>query len=224
MALPELTQPDGTPAFLADGHAIELVDQYADTGVVTGHDIRRRVYTTTPRLVSVGLQLTAAQMLAWHQWYEGPLQAGALWFSAQVANQGPGLLWWKARFAESYTAEAGEGGASFRVSARLLLVGDGTTTAPYVPAMQASAQIALSGSAALTVPADLAAAVSIALLPAVFLNAAVTVALTSIQDGASPSAVDFEKRWIWMRYPYAAGRTADVTDSSEFDQRSWMGI
>ena len=43
-------------------------------------------------------------------------------------------------------------------------------------------------------------------------------------DGAPPSAVDFEKRWLWMRYPYAAGRTSDVTDASEFDQRSWMGI
>ena len=224
MALPELTQPDGTPAFLADGHAIELVDQYADTGVATGHDIRRRVYTTTPRLVSVGLQLTAAQMLAWHQWFEGPLQAGAQWFSAQLANQGPGLLWWKARFAEHYTAEAGEAAASFRVAARLLVVGDGSAIGPYVPAMQASVQIALSGSAALTVPADLAAAVTVALQSAVFLNAAVTVALTSTQDGATPSAVDFDKRWSWMRYPYAHGRTSDVTDVSELDQRSWMGI
>ena len=47
---------------------------------------------------------------------------------------------------------------------------------------------------------------------------------SSIQNGAGPSAVDFEKRWLWMRYPYSAGRTADVTDVSEFDQRSWMGF
>ena len=224
MALPELTLPPGFPAFRANGHAIELTPMYADSPMRTGHDRKRRVYTTVPRIVSVGLLLSAEHTRAFHEWYEGSLQAGTMEFSAQVANQGPGLLWWRARFLETYTADAIPGNGYFDITAKLLLVGEGTTTAPYVPAMQASAQIALSGSAALTVPADLAAAVSIALQSAVFLNAAVTVMLTSIQDGATPSAVDFEKRWMWMRYPYAAGRTADVTDSSEFDQRSWMGI
>lgn len=224
MALPELTQPDGTPDFLAEGHAIELVPVYADIPAQTGHDRRQRVYTTAPRMLDVGLQMTAAQMLAWANWCEGPLRAGAEWFSAPVANQGPGLLWWKARFIGSYTADSGDGGASFRVSARLLLVGDGTATPPYVPQMRASVQIALTGAVVLTVPASLQASVSIALRSAVFLRASVVIALSSIKDGAEPSAVDFEKRWIWMRYPYAAGHTADVTDASEFDQRSWMGI
>ena len=107
MALPELLLPDGTPAFLADGHSIELTPMYADVPTRTGHDRRRRVYTVVPRVVSVGLQLTAAQMLAFHAWYEGALQAGAQRFSAQLANQGPGLLWWSARFAEPYSADAG---------------------------------------------------------------------------------------------------------------------
>lgn len=224
MALPELTQPDGTPAFLAEGHTIELVPTYADVPVVTGHSRRRRVYTTTPRMVAVGLQLTAAQMLAWHLWFEGPLRAGTEWFSAQVANQGPGLLWWKARFLETYAAEAGEGGASFKVSARLLLVGDGTATPPYVPQMQAAAQIALTGSVVLSVPLALQASMAIALQSTLLLRASVSIPFSSVKDGAAASAVDFEKRWIWMRYPYAPGRSADVTDASEFDQRSWMGV
>lgn len=224
MALPELTLPDGTPAFLADGHAIELMPMYADVGMRTGHDRRRRVYTVVPRTVSVGLQLTAAQMAALHDWFEGPLQAGAMQFSAQVANQGPGLLWWNARFVEPYTADAGDAGASFRVQARLLLVGDGSVTGPYVPAMQAAVQIALSGAVVLTVPVALAAGVTVALLPATPLRAAVSIALLSQLDGAPPSAADFDKRWLWMRYPYAAGRTSDVADVSEFDQRSWMGF
>ena len=224
MALPELLLPDGTPAFLADGHGIDLSPLYADVSMHTGHDRRRRVYTVVPRVVSVGLQLTAAQMLALHNWFEGPLQAGAQWFSAQVANQGTGLLWWKARFAEPYTADAGEGGASFRVTARLLLVGDGSVTAPYTPLMQAAVLVALSGSATLTAPINLAADTLIALLNNNPISAATLIALVSLVDGALPSAVDFDKRWVWMRLPYSTGRSADVADISEFDQRSWMGL
>ena len=180
MALPELTLPDGTPAFQADGHAIELTPMYADVAMRTGHDRRRRVFTTTPRTVSVGLQMTAAQMLAFHNWFEGPLQAGVQWFAAQVANQGPGLLWWRARFVEPYTADAGEAGASFRVSAQLLLTGDGSVTGPYSPNLQASAFVALTGSAVLTAPVNLAAAAIVALLPASYIGAASVIALISV--------------------------------------------
>ena len=179
MALPELTLPDGTPAFLADGHGIELMPLYADVAMRTGHDRRRRVYTTVPRIVSVGLQMTAAQMLAFHNWFEGPLQAGAQVFSAQVANQGPGLLWWRARFVEPYTADAGEAGASFKVSARLLLTGDGSVAGPYTPFLQASALVPLTGSAVLTAPFDLAASSVVALLPATYIGAATVVALVT---------------------------------------------
>lgn len=224
MALPELLLPDGTPAFLADGHNIELTPMYADVPTRTGHGRRRRVFTVVPRIVSVGLQLTAAQMLAFHAWFEGPLQAGAQSFSAQVANQGPGLLWWQARFVEPYTADAGDAGAWFRVRARLLLVGSGTATAPYTPAMNAATVIALVGSAVMTAPINLAADSTVAMLLLSTIAADTTVAMISIIDGALPSAVDFDKRWIWMRYPYNAGRTADVADVSEYDQRSWIGF
>lgn len=221
--LPELTLPAGTPAFLADTHSIELTPMYADVQMRTGHDRRRRVYTTVPRVVTVALQLTADQMLAFHTWFEGPLQAGVQWFSAQMANQGPGLLWWKARFFEPYTADASDGGW-FKVSAKLLLVCDGSTTGPYTPNMTAGAVVALSGTATLTAPAYLTADATIALLPTSYMSAAAVIALITPQVGSVPSSVDFEKRWIWMRYPYAVGRTADVTDASEFDQRSWFGL
>ena len=177
MALPELTLPDGTPAWLAEPHGVELVPQYADVAMRTGHHRRRRVYTTAPRLVQVGLQLTAAQMLAFHTWFEDSTQAGALPFSTQVANIGPGLLWWRAQFTEPYSADAGEAGASFRVSARLLLTGDGSAAGPYTPALTAAIGIALAGSASLTAPNDLSAAVSIALLPVTGLTAAIVIAL-----------------------------------------------
>jgi hypothetical protein len=223
MALPELTLPDGTPQWVCDGHDIELTPMYADVGMRTGHDRRRRVYTTVPRTLGVSLILDRAQMLAIHDWFEGPLMAGQEWFAARVANQGPGLLWWKARFVEPYTAEV-LSSQYWRFTAKLLLVGDGSSDGPYTAAMNAAVTVALSGSAVLTVPNDLSAAVTVALQMASNMSAAVTVALTSVRDGAAPSAVDFDKRWIWMRYPYAAGRTSDVTDTSELDQRSWMGI
>ena len=183
MSLPELTLPDGTPAFLADGHSIELMPMYADVPMRTGHDRRRRVYTIVPRIVSVSLEVTAAQMLAFHTWFEGSLQAGAVEFSAQVANQGPGLLWWRARFVSPYTAEAGEGGGVFRITASLLLTGTGSVTGPYTPNLYAASQTALTGSIVLTAPVSLAADSVIALLPTIFLGAATTVALLPILSG-----------------------------------------
>ena len=179
MALPELTLPDGTPAWLADPHAIELVPLYADVPMRTGHDRRRRVFTVAPRLVRVGLQLTAAQMLALHDWYEGPAKAGAEYFSTQVANQGPGLLWWQARFAEPYSADAGEAGASFRVQAKLLLTGVGSVNGPYNRALVANTTIALTGTAALTLPLNLSADTVIALLSNIPMSADTVIALRS---------------------------------------------
>lgn len=223
MALPELTLPAGTPAFLAIGHAIELAPLYADSPMRTGHDRKRRVYTIVPRTVAVGLRLSKAQALAFHEWHEGPLQAAAQEFSAQVAKQGLGLLWWRASFVEPYTAEARPGGFQI-ITAKLLLTGTGSVDGPYTPDLASTSVIALWGSGVLTVPNDLSSTSVIALAPALFMSSLSIVQLTSIINGAFPSAVDFDKRWIWMRYPYAPGRSADVADTSEADQRSWMGI
>lgn len=189
MPLPELLLPDELPAFRADGHAIELVPQYADVTMRTGHDRRRRVYTTAPRMVSVSLVLTEPQMLVLHQWFEGPLQAGAQWFSAEVANQGPGSLWWQARFVEPYAAESIPSGL-FEVTAQLLLVGAGQAQRPYSPAMAAGVRVELAGQAtAAAVPVQLAADVQVALVQGLFLAAAVRVALLgrsiSLREDAS---------------------------------------
>lgn len=223
MALPELTLPPGTPAFSAGGHSIALGPQYADIPMQTGHARRRRVYTTALRSVSVKLDLTLAQAQAFHEWFEGPLQAGVQDFSAQVANQGPGLLWWKARFAKPYTAEADESGQSFWVTADLVLSGIGSAIGPYTPYMSAAVHVALSGTAAITSPIELGAGVSIALLPAIYLSAHTVIALKAVQDGATPSAVDFDKRWSWLRFPYAAGPSADLS-LEEATRRNSIGF
>lgn len=177
MSLPELTLPDGTPAWLIAGHAIELTPLYADVPMRTGHERRRRVYTTVPRMVTVGLHLTAAQMLEFHQWFEGPMLAGAQRFSARVANQGPGLLWWSALFVEPYTTTAGPKAASWRVHAKLLLTGSGSVTGPYVSAMKAAVAIPLSGGAKIITTVTLSAAITVALQPNGAMRAAVRIAL-----------------------------------------------
>ena len=181
MALPELTLPDGMPAWLIAGHGIELMPLYGDVPMRTGHERRRRVYTVVPRIVSVSLHLTAAQMLTFHDWFEGPTMVGAQPFSAQVANQGPGLLWWHARFVEPYRTDAGPRAETWRVHAKLLLTGSGSVAGPYTPSMFAAVSIALSGGAAIRVDVTLAAAVSIALLPNTAMRAAVTIALLAAE-------------------------------------------
>lgn len=191
MALPELTLPDGTPAFSADSHAIELLPLYADVPKRTGADLRRRVYTVTPRIVEVALQLTAAQMLALHNWYEGPLQVAAQFFSAQVANQGAGLLWWKARFMEPYSADAGEAAASYRVNARLMLFDTGSTTPPYISTFTAATSIALVATAILTVPAQFLADTVIALTAPINFAAASVVQLLALSPRMPEDA------WLW---------------------------
>jgi hypothetical protein len=224
VALPELLMPSGTPAFLAAGHGIELVPIHADVQFRTGHSRKRRVYTVAPRFVDVGLLLEAPQMAAFHAWFEGPLQVGAQSFTAAVANQGPGLLYWQARFEAPYTAVA-EALGRWVVTARLRLVGDGQAGPPVATSMGADTVVALTASSSAVFSLGLGADTVVALQAAQSsLSADTVVALTSTRDGAPPSAVDFEKRWIWTRYPYSFGRTADVTDVSEFDQRSWMGF
>lgn len=224
MALPELTLPDGTPAFCADEHEFELMPMYADVPMQTGHDRRRRAYTVVPRSINVKLDLTEAQAQAFFDWYEGPLEAGVQWFSARLANQGPGLKWWKARFVEAYQADADESGRSTWVKAKLLLVGESSDTGPYVAAMSSGVLISLFGEAELTIPVSLGSAVLVELLPSLNLGSSVIIALLTDQNGATPSSLEFERRWIWQRLNYAAGRSSDVTDTSEFVQRSWMGF
>ena len=225
MALPELLLPPGTPAFLANGHAVELVPQHADVAMRTGHSRKRRIYTAAPRFVDVALRLTQAQMTAFAAWFGGPLQAGTLSFTAAVANQGPGLLYWQARFEAPYSARPNETASDWTVTARLRLVGEDTTTLPAATSLAGDTTVQLVGAAAFAALNTLAGDTLVALVAGGAALAGDTlVALVSIVNGAPASAVDFDKRWIWMRYPYSFGRTADVNDLSQADQRSWFGV
>lgn len=223
MALPELLLPVALPPFVNDGHNVELTPAFVPVPTQTGHSRRRRVFTTVPRVVDVTLILDRAEAAAFDAWFEGPLEVGVQPFSARVKNLGPGMLWWHAKFVAPYTATEINRQYS-RITARLLLSGAGQVDTPYTPAMQASVHLALHGSATLTTATQLSAAVTVALLPATYLSAAVSVALITARDGAGPSSDQVDKRWVWMQLNYARGRSADVADTAEIDQRSWMGF
>lgn len=121
MALPTILAPAGTPVFLAEGHAIALRNVYAPVRFAKGTARQRRVVTAQQRIVAVEWLLSGAQMADVEQWYEQTLDAGAIEFSARVANQGAGLLYWRARWLEFQTEmmHLGRG----RVSGKLLLTG-----------------------------------------------------------------------------------------------------
>ena len=146
------------------GHNIELVPQHADVPMRTGHSRKRRIYTAAPRFVDVGVQMTQAQMAAFSDWFEGPLQAGAVSFTAAVANQGAGLLYWQARFEAPYSATPNDAAASWTVTARLRLVGDGSAAPPVSTGLAGDSFVALVGAAAFVATNTLAGDSFVALL------------------------------------------------------------
>lgn len=128
MSLPSITAPSGTPPFLAYGHGIEEDSVFANVKSATGHGRKRRVYTVPERVVQVSWFLDADELEAVEDWYENTLQAGSLEFAAQVANQGPGLLWWTARWVDIQYELLHFGRA--RVTGSLFLTGEGSETGP----------------------------------------------------------------------------------------------
>lgn len=162
MALPQLLLPEGTPPFLRDTHELELIPLYANTQPQTGAAIRRRLWVSAPRYASVCLELSTPQMEAFDSWFEGPIQAGSVKFSAQIQNQGPGLLWWSCRFLEPYTTEY-LGGLWWKVNAKLMLFDDGSVTAPVPTGLVGGAYLGLQATANLIVEQPISGSVVIAL-------------------------------------------------------------
>lgn len=128
---PSLTLPYGFPPFLRDGHDADITPAFADAKVQTGPARRQRTYQTTMTTLGVSLELQLDQTASFDAWYEGPLKAAEAFFSAEVANEGPGLLWWKARWVGPYTSEY-LGGLWWKISGKLLLFGEGSTSPPEV--------------------------------------------------------------------------------------------
>lgn len=167
MALPEIVLPSGLPAWLIDGHQSELQDAYAHVRVRTGHHRVRRVFRQPPEVRSVSLLLREDQALVFHRWFEDDLQAGAREFSARVANRGPGVVWYAARFEGDPPYEAIplhlEGGVGWRIQARLRLTGVPHAVGPGLSTMWAFNYIVLAGRARGSASADMTATTVVAL-------------------------------------------------------------
>lgn len=162
MSLPGIIAPPGTPVFLAEGHQIAEDSVFAQVNFRSGHARSRRARTVPERVVSVSWFLEADQLADVESWFENDLQAGALQFAARVANQGPGLLYWTARWIEFQTQMLPLGRGL--VTGTLLLTGEGSETGPDLSELAAEVSVALAGAATATIPNELAAEVVIALV------------------------------------------------------------
>jgi hypothetical protein len=174
--LPGITVPAGTPVFLAEGHAIELQPLYSSIEQSTGHTRLRRVRTSSTRVVDVGLSLDELQMYAFDDWFENILLAGERPFSAYVRSQGPGMLWWHARWQEPYTADP-RGNGIWRVTGKLVLSGIGSLVGPDTSALSVSFGVNLVGQAELQQSASLSVSFGVDLTAGAPLSVSFGVAL-----------------------------------------------
>lgn len=174
---PDSGPPEDIPGPRWVGHTHEMGSTYANLAMQTGHDRRRRVYTDVPRVVSVSWDLNLSQAAEFRNWYEYSLSGGMKEFNLKVANQGPGVLYYRARFIEPYTAEANESGQAFWISAKVMLYGEGVSVVPYNPEMDADVTVSLMGQANLHVIAVVGADVLVSLRPSISLFANVEISL-----------------------------------------------
>lgn len=155
MPLPGILYPTALPCWRLDSYNVAPGDVYAQVQWATGENRVRRVFTTQQRTDSVHLTLTAADMEVFHDWYENVLQAGLMPFSAEMANLGPGMLWFQAQFLGPYRADP-IGGEFWQVTFDLLITGDGEATPPDTSELGFSVAVPVVASAVLMVPTSFA--------------------------------------------------------------------
>lgn len=175
-ALPAIMVPSVAPVFLAEGHAIDEDSVYAQVDMKTGHSRARRVWTVTERVVTVMWLLPGPVMEVVDDWYENTLLAGELKFSARVRNQGPGMLWWAARWITYQTEMLPNGWG--KVTGSVLLTGEGSSIPPSTGdlAMEIAVPL-LSISESLFGENSLAMEISVALLQPLEMAMEIVVAL-----------------------------------------------
>lgn len=132
MALPSITMPSSLPNWLCMPHDVAYGTPYADVAMAVGAARRRRVATGAAHQVQAAMSLGAAQMAAFHTWFEDDLQAGALPFAARVLSPAGALQWWHARFTQPprHTPEPTGTGLQWLVTCVLRLQGQASSEAP----------------------------------------------------------------------------------------------
>lgn len=186
MALPLVFVPNGLPLWLVAGHSITPASVFDDVPMLVGHGRKRRVFTTAPRIATVALILEADEMVAFDDWYENTLKVGNERFTAEIANLGPGRVFWTAQWLEPYDAEPLHLGR-WRVTCALLLTGTPSDTRPATGELALSVPIELDGSATAAAPIALVLSISIDLDAVTSLSLSVPIELISF-------AADYELR------------------------------
>lgn len=156
MPLPDLLLPPGVPNFVVAAQSFGQLRRYGNVERGQGHDRKRRLRTRTPRVIDVASKkLSQAQMTALEDWYEDALLAGERPFSVELSNQGPGTLWWSARWVKSsFKQEPSNGG--WVVSGQLHLTGQGEVDPPVLGALAFEYSLVLTGQALMLPDASLA--------------------------------------------------------------------
>lgn len=163
MSVPNIRMPLGTPRFQLDDHSIDEDGVYARIEYAVGHARARRVRSTTRRVVSVGLFLTKQKLLAFDEWYHVVLRNGEREFAAEVKNEGPGTLWWTARWI-SYQCEMKTKNRG-RITGTLFLSGEPSAVAPSGVALSMTVRADLRDiRSSISLPTDLSMSVSVDLV------------------------------------------------------------
>ena len=152
MKLPEITLPDNLPAWLIEDFAGTDETAYATVEMSTGHNRKRRIFRRPPVKRTVSMMLTEAETQQFEAWFENDVLAGGELFSARMRDMGPGHIWYPAQFAEPYQADyqhwaQGAGKAHWKITAELILYGEGEDQGPELTSFAAAVRVPLTGSA-----------------------------------------------------------------------------
>jgi hypothetical protein len=154
MALPEVTLPAGTPAFLVTGHGIQERDPFANSARGQGHRRKRRLYSVTDRTASIALVLSEDQAAAVDDWFENSIEVGVTPFAAAIKSEsGSGVQWWYAVWAAPPQWQPLNLGR-WRLVGSLLLIGEPSEVGPAVSDAFLALSFPLDGTGDITVPVD----------------------------------------------------------------------
>ncbi len=152
MPLPEILMPAALPPWLAAGHERQEAPLYAHAPMSTGHSRTRRVFTAAERFQAASMELTQAQLTAFHEWFENTLQAGLLRFAAQFQDLGPALVWFDAQLLGYVSRRLPQGGRSV-LECQLVLRGAPSLTGPDLTTATDVTVVRLIGRARLEIEA-----------------------------------------------------------------------
>jgi hypothetical protein len=224
MSLPLIFTPAGIPLPLIEGFGIALGEQFDHVGALQGEGRKRRVYTTAPRTAQVAWLLTEQQMADFDGWLENTLQALTQRFTLGLQRIGVGLEYWAAEFVgEPSKDPIPSPNGLWRVVGSVLLTGEPSDTPPETGALALRTIVELNGSAVLTVPNPLSLHTYVRLGSRVALSLRTIVELNITNNGAPASDEFLDERWVMMRYPWAAGYTAEITDDTAAEY-SWLDL